>query len=75
MKRKKEKIVITKKDLAKIFPYHLPNTLIEDDIIAIDSKETSKEELGAIYSRVFNSDNSYSEKRYSQLKRIRKEYK
>ncbi len=65
----------TKKTLANIFPYHLPNCLTEAEFDLIQSKDTSKEDLAVIYSRVFNSDNSYSEKRHNQLKRIAKEYK
>lgn len=77
---KKEKVIkvkrtVTRKDLAEIFPYHLPHTLTEDELAAIDSNKTSEEELAIIYSRVFNSDIQYSNKRHNQLKRIAKEYK
>ncbi len=64
-----------KKKLAKIFPYHLPNCLTDIEYDLIGSKATPEEEIGEIYGRVFNADNSYSEKRYNQLKRIIKEYK
>jgi len=63
------------KKLAEIFPYHLPNCLTEVEYDSINNKSTSEEELGFIYGRVFNSDSSYSEKRYNQLKRIAKEFK
>jgi len=65
----------TKKTLANIFPYHLPNCLTEAEFDSINTNTTPAEELGYIYGRVFNSDNSYTEKRYNQLKRIAKEYK
>ena len=85
MKKKKEQKLNTfcgkskcncemKSKLAKIFPYHLPNCLTESEYDALGTNATSFEELGEIYSRVFNSDNTYSEKRFEQLKRIRKEY-
>lgn len=78
MRNKKVKPIkktIDRKHLAQMFPYHLPNPLTEDELTLIQSKDTSKEDLAVIYSRVFNSDNSYSEKRHNQLKRIAKEYK
>ena len=65
----------TQKTLAYIFPYHLPNCLTEAEFDSINTNTTPAEELGYIYGRVFNSDNSYTEKRYNQLKRIAKEYK
>lgn len=64
-----------KKKLADIFPNHLPNCLTEIEYDSIQSKTTSEEELGYIYGRVFNTDPTYNEKRYNQLKRIAKEYK
>ena len=64
-----------KSKLAKIFPYHLPNCLTESEYDCIKTKTTPEEELGEIYARVFNTDASYNEKRYNQLKRIAKEYK
>ena len=63
------------KRLAEIFPYHLSNCLTEAEYDTINTKSTPEEELGFFYGRVFNSDSSYSEKRYNQLKRIAKEFK
>tara|TARA_R110001606_G_scaffold370648_1_gene527169 strand:- start:550 stop:810 length:261 start_codon:yes stop_codon:yes gene_type:complete len=64
-----------KKKLIKIFPYHSPNCLTDVEYDLIGSRATPEEELGEIYARVFNSDSSYTQKRYNQLKRIAKEYK
>ena len=77
---KKDKVIkvkrtVTRKDLVKIFPYHMPHTLTEDELEAIEDKKTSEERLAIIYSRVFNSDILFSNKRHNQLKRIAKEYK
>ena len=36
----------TKKTLANIFPYHLPNCLTEAEFDAINTKTTPEEELG-----------------------------
>lgn len=64
-----------KKKLADIFPNHLPNCLTEAEFDSINTKTTPEQELGFIYGRVFNTDPTYNEKRYNQLKRIAKEFK
>ena len=61
--------------LANIFPYHRPNCLTKDQFEIIESDESTQEELAEVYAVVFNSDVSYSEKRFNQLKRIAQEYK
>lgn len=61
--------------LANIFPYHRPNCLTKDQFEIIESDESTQEELAEVYAVVFNSDVSYSEKRFKQLKRIAQEYK
>ncbi len=61
--------------LANIFPYHRPNCLTKDQFEIIESDESTQEELAKVYAVVFNSDVSYSEKRFNQLKRIAQEYK
>ena len=62
-------------NLAEIFPYHRPNCLTKDQFDIIESNGSTKEELAEVYAVVFNSDVSYSEKRFNQLKRIAQEYK
>ena len=61
--------------LAEIFPYHQPNCLTESDYTLLSSGDKPEIEIGEMYGRIFNTDNSYSEKRYEQLQRIAQEYK
>jgi len=71
----KTEACVKRNNLAEIFPYHRPNCLTKDQFDIIESSGSTQEELAEVYAVVFNSDVSYSEKRFNQLKRIAQEYK
>lgn len=62
-------------NLAVIFPYHRPNCLTKEQFDIIESEHSTESELAEVYSIVFNSDATFSQKRLNQLKRIAKEFK